>query len=171
MGMNKKDNKASSPEAVEKLTERIQEKVDSGWTMPSGWLFKGLTLYFPKESEDDNMLPENPQPNQSLRLHLARNFARFASANVTSSLKDSSITHVIVGPDTSASEVSRTRKTLSSRKKLPHIVNVEWIEESWKEKTVLNEECKSPACLSAWQLSKHISNLASCIGFQPSRKS
>ncbi|KAL4866354.1 hypothetical protein BDV12DRAFT_173099 [Aspergillus spectabilis] len=146
MGKNKKENKASSAEAIEKLTERIQEKVDSGWTMPPGWLFNGLTLYFPKEStDDDDMLPENPQPNMSHRVHLARNVARFANANITSSLKDSSITHVIVGPDTPASEVSKIRKTLSSRKKLPHIVSVDWIEESWKDKSILNEERFRPS--------------------------
>ncbi|KAL4785557.1 hypothetical protein BJX76DRAFT_355949 [Aspergillus varians] len=138
MGKTQTGNKACSPEAVEKLTGKIQEKVDSGWTMPSGWVFKGLTLYF-FESEDDSVV-ESPHPKQPDRTQLARNTARFAGASVSSSLKDPSITHVIVSPEAPASRVCALREELSTRKRLPHIVKVDWIEESWKERTVLDEE-------------------------------
>ncbi|KAL4919726.1 hypothetical protein BDW62DRAFT_32808 [Aspergillus aurantiobrunneus] len=141
MGKTQEGSGTCSPEAIEKLTEHIQEKVDAGWTMPSGWVFKGLTLYFPEEGE--NVLEqESPQPKQSHRIHLARNTARFAGASVTSSLRDPSITHVVVGPETPTSEISVLRERLSTRKKLPHIVKVDWVEESWKERTNLDEERK-----------------------------
>ncbi|KAL2829967.1 ATP dependent DNA ligase domain-containing protein [Aspergillus cavernicola] len=135
---------ACSPQAIEKLTEHIQERVDVGWTMPSGWLLRGLTIYFPKQNEDGPS-SENPLPQQSHRIQLSRNIARFAGATVTSSLKESSITHVIVGPNTLASEVSILRKTLSTRERLPHIVKVDWIEESWKERAILDEERFQPS--------------------------
>jgi DNA ligase-4 len=166
MGKSRKGDQASSAEAIEELTEHLHERVDSGWAMPSGWMFKGLTLHFLHESEEVSS-SEGPLPKHSSRLHLAKNIARFAGAGVTSSLTDSSITHIIVGPDTLASEVSVLRKTLSTRKKLPHIVKVDWIEESWKERTILDEERKFTSCLSA---SRKQTNLV-CLGFQPSRKS
>ncbi|KAL4802274.1 ATP dependent DNA ligase domain-containing protein [Aspergillus unguis] len=145
MGKTQKGTLPCSPEAVEKLTRHIQEKVHSGWTLPSGWVFKGLTLYF-YEGEDSRN-PETPvwQKSQSQRLHLSKNTAGFAGADIATSLEDSSVTHVIVSPETQASEVSKLRETLSKRKKLPHLVNVGWIEESWKERTVLDEERFSPS--------------------------
>lgn len=142
MGKEREDNETCSPEAIERVTESIQGKVDSGWTMPSGWLFKGLTVYFPKNGEDD-LESNSLQPKQSHRTHLARNTVRFAGASVANSSKDPSVTHIVVGPETPASEVSTLRETLSTRKKIPHIVKVDWIEESWKERTLLDEERES----------------------------
>ncbi|RDW62969.1 DNA ligase (ATP) DNL4 [Aspergillus mulundensis] len=148
---NEKGNSSCSPEAINKVSERIQEKVDSGWTMPCGWVFKGLTFYF-AENEGD-AASESPEPKQAHRIHLARNTAIFASASIVSSLKDKSITHIVVGPDTTASEISKLRKTISTRQKLPHIVMVNWIEESWNEKTLLDEERKPPLAINASKLS------------------
>lgn len=131
-----------SPGAVEKLTGHFQEKVNSGWTLPSGWVFRGLTLYFHESEDGQDLQSDNTKASQSHQNRLARNTARFAGANVSISLEDSAITHIIVGPETPASAVSKIRKTLSNRKKLPHIVTVDWIEESWKERTLLDEERK-----------------------------
>lgn len=139
MGKEREGHETCSPEVIERVTESIQEKVDSGWTMPSAWLFKGLTVYFPEDDEDEYC----PQPKQSHKTHLARNTVRFAGASVANSPKEPSITHIVVGSETPASEVSTLRKTLSKRKKIPHIVKVDWIEESWKERTLLDEERES----------------------------
>jgi DNA ligase-4 len=146
MGKERKDNEACGPEVIERVTESIQEKVDSGWTMPLGWLFKGLIIYFPESGEDD-LESNSSQPKQSNRTNRARNTARFAGASVAESADDPSITHIVVGPETPASEISTLRETLSTRKRIPHIVNVEWIEESWKERTLLDEERESS---SSW---------------------
>ncbi|KAL4748398.1 DNA ligase 4 [Aspergillus terricola var. indicus] len=146
MAKDGENNSPCSPEAVQKVTEHIQEKVDSGWTMPCGWVFKGLALCFP-ENEGDSA-SGSLEPKQSQRIHLARNTAKFAGASVTTSLKDLSITHVVVDPDFTSSETSKLRKTLSTRKKLPHIVRVDWIEDSWKERTLLDEERKCPRFVS-----------------------
>ncbi|KAL4904866.1 DNA ligase 4 [Aspergillus multicolor] len=143
---NEKDNSPCSPEAIERVTEHIREMGDSGWTMPCGWLFKGLTLYF-AENKNDVAL-ESPESKQDHRIHLARNTARFASANIANSLKDKTITHIVVGPDTTSDEISKLRKTISTRQKLPHIVKVDWIEESWNEKTLLDEERFAPSARS-----------------------
>ena len=141
MGKNRKGKTKSNPEAIEKLTGRIQEKVDAGWTLPPGWLYKGLTFYIP-DSKDGSTSERSESEPEPYRTQLARNTARFAGATIASSLKDSSITHVVVGPETRSSDISSLRTKLSKRKKLPHIVKVEWVEESWKERTLLDEERK-----------------------------
>ncbi|KAL4796030.1 ATP dependent DNA ligase domain-containing protein [Aspergillus venezuelensis] len=147
MGKNRRGQTKSSPEAIEKLTGRIQEKVDAGWTLPPGWLFKGLTIYFPESKDGSTSERSEPEP-KSYPSQLARNTARFAGATVASSLKDPSITHVVVGLETPSSEISSLREKLSKRKKLPHIVEVDWIEESWKERTLLDEERFPPSAKS-----------------------
>ncbi|KAL4948821.1 ATP dependent DNA ligase domain-containing protein [Aspergillus filifer] len=144
MGKNRKGKKNSSPEAIERLTGRIQEKVDVGWTLPPGWLFKGLTIYFPDSKNGSASERSEAEPKSQL----ARNTARFAGATVANSPKNSSITHVVVGSETPSSEISSLRAKLSKRKKLPHIVNVEWVEESWKERTLLDEERFPPSAKS-----------------------
>ncbi|KAL3464202.1 hypothetical protein BJX64DRAFT_286626 [Aspergillus heterothallicus] len=132
----------ASSEALQKLTESIQERTDAGWTMPPGWLFRGFTLHFPMNGEIWSNTEHTTSEHIS-RIQSAKNVARFAGANVTDSLNSSLITHIVMGPGNTTSEVANLRQTLSTRKKLPHIVTIAWIEESWKEKTILDEERKS----------------------------
>jgi DNA ligase-4 len=141
MGKGPKSNKTASHEALEKLTESIQERTDAGWTLPLGWLFKSFTLHFLNEG-DGGSRSETLQSRQVSGTQSAKNIARFAGAAVTDSLKSSSITHIVVNPETPASDISSIRQTLSTRKKVPHIVTIAWIEESWKEKTIMDEERK-----------------------------
>ncbi|KAF5865704.1 DNA ligase (ATP) [Aspergillus alliaceus] len=135
------------PNVTRKLNEHIQEKVNAGWGMPSGWLFKGLTVFFPQNHKVD--YPESDeatQTDQPYRLHLASNTARFAGARVVESWKSSPVTHVVVAPDSSPSDISSIRKSYSTKpgKKVPHLVTVEWIEECWKQRTLLDEEGFQP---------------------------
>ncbi|OGM43476.1 DNA ligase [Aspergillus bombycis] len=134
------------PEISRKLNERIQERVNAGWEMPSGWLFKGLTILFPQNDKvDDAEVDEAPPTHQQYRLHLARNTARFAGASVVDS-KSSLVTHIVIAPDSPNSDVSSIRKSYSARpgKKVPHLVTPEWIEECWKQRTLLDEEGFQP---------------------------
>ncbi|KAL3495196.1 ATP dependent DNA ligase domain-containing protein [Aspergillus germanicus] len=147
MGKGPKSNKTAGHDALEKLTESIQERTDAGWTLPLGWLFKGFTLHFQKEG-DGGLSSETLQSRQVSRAQFARNVARFAGAAVTESLKSSSITHVVVNSKTPALDISSIRQTLSTRKRVPHIVTIAWIEESWKEKTILDEERFQPSSRS-----------------------
>ncbi|OOF97481.1 hypothetical protein ASPCADRAFT_206313 [Aspergillus carbonarius ITEM 5010] len=137
-----KDNKVDASQgagATEKLREAVQEKVDAGWELPCGWLFQNLTFFFPKWTTQD---AESEHAGQDYRLPLARNTAMFAGASVVDTVTGSSITHVVVDPDPPSSEISSLRKTWSGKagRKIPHIVTVEWIEESWKQRTLLDEE-------------------------------
>ncbi|RAL00896.1 DNA ligase (ATP) DNL4 [Aspergillus ibericus CBS 121593] len=143
-----KDNKVDSSRAPEaRLRDVVQEKVDAGWELPCGWLFQNLTLFFPTRTEQ-GVDSEEPEPaGQGYRLPLARNKARFAGASVVDTATDSSITHVVVDSDPPSSAIRSLRKTWSAQasQKIPHIVTVEWIEESWKQRTLLDEERFHPA--------------------------
>ncbi|KAE8146821.1 ATP dependent DNA ligase domain-containing protein [Aspergillus avenaceus] len=147
MSKNHHFDKPSCPEAIRKLNEHIQEKVNSGWELPIGWLFKGLTFVFPQsERLDDTDLEGSTQISRQHRLHSAGNTARFAGAHVVDSSKSSSVTHIVVAPDASASEISPIRKSWSRKapQKLPHLVTVDWIEQSWEQRTLLDEEGFQP---------------------------
>ena len=155
--MSKSHNFDSSqcPDSVTKITEHIQERADSGYEIPPGWLFKGLTFLFnhkppndsasgPQTSETGNDI-EPPAQSQLHRLRASASIAKFAGAAVVDSLQDTAITHVIMDPDTPSAEISEFRGSLSARggKKVPHIVTTKWVEESWDARTLLDEESKS----------------------------
>lgn len=108
-----------------------------------GWMFRGLTIYLDKLSPADR-----PSQNgdggpvrsftSDMELDLAGQVVRLAGGTVQEDLDDSNITHIVVGDD--RSKVRRIRQTLSYRNRIPHVVTVQWVEESWKERTLLDEE-------------------------------
>ncbi|WEW60983.1 DNA ligase (ATP) [Emydomyces testavorans] len=102
-----------------------------------GWLLKHEVLYFPRSRSS----PDSPLP---FPLHLASNLARFAGASLADKLEDKRITHIVVDRDSESTSISELRSKLSKRvgagQKIPHIVTVDWVKESWKEKTLLDEE-------------------------------
>jgi DNA ligase-4 len=153
MPKNKKKVKPQEISAVvDRLLDRFQKSIDTdGAEITPGWLFHAMTIYFHKASSFTGDDPEAQssstavaQQQQQQRLRLVSNFVRFGGASVQNKM-DTSVTHIIVEPGISSTELSNLRGTLAkqlgkSRKKLAHIVKVDWIEESWKEKTLLDEE-------------------------------
>lgn len=130
-------------QVAEQLFARAQEGHDRGQGISPGWLFKGLTIYFHNPSSTINLL----------RLRLASNLARFGGASIAKTYekaKGKAVTHVVVDSFPSSSstegeeEISTIRAALSTRaasgERIPIVVTVEWIEESWKERTLLDEE-------------------------------
>ncbi|KAK2790473.1 DNA ligase (ATP) [Emmonsiellopsis sp. PD_33] len=117
-----------------------------------GWLFKGLVIYLatPTSASQSPPLPQ--------RLHLASNLIRFAGGIVIlpsdntekkeDAINDARITHVVVDSDgvSSSDDIKEIRKKIAARasKKIPHVVQVEWVEESWREGTVVDEERFAP---------------------------
>ncbi|CAL5871082.1 uncharacterized protein PFLUO_LOCUS5328 [Penicillium psychrofluorescens] len=129
---------SAEPHALHKVEARIQERVDLGYTVPCGWLFKGLTFFFFVTPDR-----ETADQEEDLPLRLARNTALFASTQLASSLADKHVTHVIANPETlSASDISSLRGSLAARpgKKVPHLVSLEWVQESWRNGSLLDEE-------------------------------
>lgn len=80
---------------------------------------------------------------EDTRQFLVRNTARFAGATVVTSAKDTETTHIVVNTETaSAAGIASLRKSLAGKpgRKIPHLVTLEWVEESWKNRTLLDEE-------------------------------
>jgi DNA ligase-4 len=130
-----------SPSRLSQVEDQLstRDEPNSGFSSPPGWLFKGQVLHFPLPDSESGSLPQ--------RVRLASNIARFAGALVVSDLEDKRITHVVVDSDKStgiSTDMPALRISLSNRpganKRIPHIVTVEWIERSWQEKTLLDEE-------------------------------
>lgn len=107
-----------------------------------GFMFHGLTIYLDKASLDTDQTATNGRPVKSvssnLALSLAGNTIRIGAGKISKDLTDMSITHVIIGED--RSRLRSIREIISGRARLPRIVAVDWVEESWKEKTLLDEE-------------------------------
>ncbi|KAL2221804.1 putative DNA ligase [Thermoascus aurantiacus ATCC 26904] len=131
---------------VEQLNAHAQEDSGDALGVSPGWLFKGLTFYFhhpSSSSEVDSGSPSREREANSSRLRLATNVARFAGAGIASSLNDNSVTHVVVDADISSTETSSLRGSLSKqlgKRKIPHLITVQWVEQSWEERTLLDEE-------------------------------
>ena len=119
-----------------------------------GCMFEGQLIYVDCFDADDSTRVN--QRETVSRAKQACNIARFAGAQVTNELKEG-VTHILVGnnQDHSAT-LRRTVSRYASRgksytvmgylisigrfKRLPRLVTVNWVEQSWKEKTLLDEE-------------------------------
>lgn len=118
----------------------IEEKINSGYTAPCGWLFRNLNFFF---CEPGNANEVDQASLSDIRLQLALNTASFAGANIETSLQGAGFTHIIVNPVIlSKDDIASLRKRLAERvgKKIPHLVSVAWVEESWTNGTLLDEE-------------------------------
>lgn len=141
---------ALDPETIQRVEARIQEKINAGYTVPCGWLFRGLKFYFHSNGDRQDESASQELWKKSQPLYLARNTARFAGAESASSLKSSGTTHVIVDPETlSSADISSLRKSLAEKPgaKMPHLVSASWVDECWKNRTLLDEESKFFTCL------------------------
>lgn len=168
------------PHSIRKIESHIQNKINSGYAAPRGWLFRGLTFFFPSSrranSDESHDSDSSNSTIEVIRSTLARNTAQFGGASSATSLKSAGVTHVIVNTEKiSSAEISSLRKSLAagSRKKIPHLVNTDWVEECWKHGTLLDEESifsLSCACLSFQSDQHSILNTpltSISTGFQP----
>ncbi|KAK0621195.1 hypothetical protein B0T17DRAFT_617670 [Bombardia bombarda] len=79
------------------------------------------------------------------------NYVRFGNGSVADDIDDEDITHIVVmAGDGSGSSVSKrevaanVRYQVSSRKAVPRIVTQQWVEDSWREGTLVDEEVYVP---------------------------
>lgn len=135
-------------ELLDQLHVQAQESNTRDAIVPCGWLFKGLTLYFHRSSDNggsNESTDKESRADQEYHLHVATNLARFGGARIVDTIEDMAVTHAVVSPELPAAELSTLRGTLAKkigRRKMPHLITVRWIEESWKEQTLLDEERK-----------------------------
>ena len=70
-------------------------------------------------------------------------YVRYGGGVLTDSLDDNAITHVVLvggDPMQTGEQASSIREKISSRRKVPRIVSETWVEDSWREKTLIDEE-------------------------------
>lgn len=75
--------------------------------------------------------------------HKFANYVRYAGGICTEDMDDPALTHIVLagGDPMQVGEVAdEVRKAISTRAKIPRVITGQWIEDSWKEKTLLDEE-------------------------------
>jgi DNA ligase-4 len=75
------------------------------------------------------------------------NYVRFGGGQVAEDMEDETATHiVVVSPDEPAERelAAQVRYRVSNRNKLPRIVTSKWVEDCWKEGTLIDEELYAP---------------------------
>ena len=97
-----------------------------------------------EEPESKKSHPEGERDGQPFDLEMAERQFRFAGGK-TSSLDDKKVTHVIL-LTRKRSHLDSVRKVLASKARVPRIVTMQWIWDSWKEGTRLDEERYVPVC-------------------------
>lgn len=145
--MDRGDIRAVPEKGLSEVKGRWAEQGDM-----KAWLFKGKTFYFDDPSTRNSTskasvnggdmdvgtaISANNNLSSPTSIFQARVLASFASALIATSLSDTSVTHIITSPN---SDVSSIRKTISSRKRLPRIVKATWIQDCWREGTLVDEE-------------------------------
>ncbi|KAF6834460.1 DNA ligase I [Colletotrichum plurivorum] len=71
-----------------------------------------------------------------------RNYLAFGGARMASEMDDEKVTHVVVVGDGDARReaAEEIRRDVSARRKIPHVVTASWVEDCWREKTLVDEE-------------------------------
>jgi DNA ligase-4 len=97
-----------------------------------GWMFSRSVVAFCAATTGDQKMADR-----------LSGLVRYAGGRCVDERNDGSVTHVvIVGEDAmEAGELTdKLRRELSERRQIPRIVSAKWVEDSWAEKTVLDEE-------------------------------
>lgn len=104
-----------------------------------GFMFRRCRVHF--------ALGEGVSEVRALKL---KNYVQFGNGTVVDDIEDKKITHVVVvggAEDTAASEkmlAADVRYKVSSRRAVPRIVKARWVEDCWKEGTLVDEEEYAP---------------------------
>ncbi|KAK8219913.1 DNA ligase (ATP) [Zalaria obscura] len=108
-----------------------------------GWMFHGLAVGF-MDVGDHNSEELEGTANSSVLA--AKRIVVFTGGVVTDAMSDSHFTHVVVRGRQGAESVRPIlARNFGRGKKLPRIVSVDWLHDSWREKTRLDEESKFSA--------------------------
>ena len=134
--MPKIEGKSYPPNAARSALESL----DGHAPALSGWILQDLEIAFVGSSLGEELDVLDPS---SLRTFQARQYARFAGADVSSEMEDGRTTHVVVcGGDEEKRRGTAVgvRRETSGWLRLPRVVGLEWVESCWREKTRVDEE-------------------------------
>ena len=107
-----------------------------------GFMFHNVVSYVDELMGQGQGQVDGNESGSNVLLRLAGQTMQFAGGRVAMDLDNPSITHVVIGND--AARAKTIRRQVSQRLKIPRIVTPEWVFESWKEKTLLDEERFTP---------------------------
>ncbi|GAO45821.1 hypothetical protein G7K_0070-t2 [Saitoella complicata NRRL Y-17804] len=126
----------------EEIIRDFMEEYGEEEVLP-GWLFARCTVYLDTPQLGQKYgLAEASQDGKREdvnRLYLVSTTLAFAGAHICTDFYDNDITHVVVDPS-DRSRLRKLRARLALRDKQPRVVSAAWVEECWKEKTLLDEE-------------------------------
>ncbi|KAJ6261845.1 hypothetical protein Dda_2644 [Drechslerella dactyloides] len=121
---------------------------------PIGWMFQHVVAYLdtPENAAKNNILTsvENTpdaasqsrsqkDPKGGLNLLLCRNLLEFGNGRVVDDFEDGEVTHIIVAYE-DRNRVGAIRNLLRMRDKIPRVTLTDWVEESWRDETLLGAE-------------------------------
>lgn len=112
---------------------QLQDHSHESFSDQPGSIFRGKVVRFVPENAEDSKL--------ELDLRIARYQFTFACGKVADDDEDESITHFVV-VDEKAADVEGLRAMIgrSTRTRFPRVVRLGWMQDSWKDKTLLDEE-------------------------------
>ena len=111
--------------------EQLEER-DKGMGNVAGMMFQRCVIHL-------KAVDEAAQAD----LYRLSNYIKYARGVCTEDIGDPSLTHIVLvgGDPMEAGEVAdAVRKEISTRQRLPRLVSGQWVEDCWKEKTLLDEE-------------------------------
>ncbi|KAF2102458.1 DNA ligase 4 [Rhizodiscina lignyota] len=130
-------SKIEKPVDRARLLEDLQD-VSGGFDDLREWMFQGLVVYFEGSTSASMNGVVNGATSNSIDLDLAAQKVRFASGKVAQNILDHDITHVVVNVE--AVMLKDIRSEVAKKHPVPRIVTVDWVNRSWQERTLLDEE-------------------------------
>lgn len=107
----------------------IDERLEDMFDDTLGWMLRKTKLYFPQK------------PDKLVSVEQAMFTAEFAGASVSDVLDDPHVTHVVVDDKLfPRTELKKLRADTAKKSRLPRLVTINWVADSWKEQTRLDEE-------------------------------
>ncbi|KAE8451001.1 hypothetical protein EG329_005441 [Mollisiaceae sp. DMI_Dod_QoI] len=122
-----KNSEFSAAEFLSGLEDR-----GKGFHDVPGSVFRRCVARFVVTTEDDR------QPNVDLQI--AKDQFLFAGGNIAEDNEDDTITHFVLVNSSSEQVKSLRDKISRGRLRIPRIVSLSWLSDSWAEKTLLDEE-------------------------------
>jgi len=116
---------------------------DAGLVDLPGWMFRGAAVFLDQANSKSETGPlfhgeESLAPLRDAELDAAGMVLKFAGGRVVEWLEDHATTHILVGKD--RTRLKLLREAVSHRMPVARIVSVDWVVESFKEGTRLDEE-------------------------------
>lgn len=121
-----KDSSFSATEFLGQLEDHGRGLGD----IPGSIFRRCVVCFVPAEVEGSDL---------QLELQIARNQVFFAGGAVVEEENDLRVTHYVLVDENSGDE-RRLRSKIKHRDKLPRIVSLDWLRDSWREGTLLDEE-------------------------------